>query len=109
VAPMPAGMPSAISVMSAATTRPRRSGGADESEVAVRSAFDAFLSDFLDRARRGSLPDDGPDKPVMLVASVQVSPAAAERIKTRVSELTQTIADAEAGDVVAVGFYQPEP
>jgi DNA-binding transcriptional ArsR family regulator len=82
---------------------------ADESEEAVRSAFDAFLRGLFDRARdQGWLPD-APDKPVVLVASNQVSQQAAKRIRARLAEVLQEIGEAEAGDVpinVAIGFYR---
>jgi DNA-binding transcriptional ArsR family regulator len=86
---------------------------ADETEAAVRSAFDAFLTGVFDRARKQDWPPDGPDgpdKPVMLVFDDRVSPEAAERIRARLEEVTQEIARAEAGDTpvrVAVGFYRP--
>jgi DNA-binding transcriptional ArsR family regulator len=92
---------------------------ADETEAAVRSAFDAFLTGVFDRARKQDWPPDGPDgadgpdgpnKPVMLVFDDRVSPEAAERIRARLEEVTQEIARAEAGDIpvsVAVGFYRP--
>jgi hypothetical protein len=41
---------------------------------------------------------------------IRVSVEAAERIRTRIVELTREIAEAEAGDVqvnVAIGFYRP--
>jgi DNA-binding transcriptional ArsR family regulator len=83
---------------------------ADESEAAVRSAFDAFLSGLFNRARKEDLPSDGPDKPVMLVAEERVSPAAAERIRARLVEVTREIAEEEKGDIpvnIAIGFYRP--
>jgi DNA-binding transcriptional ArsR family regulator len=83
---------------------------ADESEAAIRSAFDTFLADFFDRARGGGWPSEAPDKPVLLVLDEQLTPAAAERIQARVLELTKEITEAEAGDVqvnVALGFYRP--
>jgi DNA-binding transcriptional ArsR family regulator len=86
---------------------------ADETEAAVRSAFDAFLTGVFDRARKQDWPPDGPDgpeKPVLLVFDDRVSPEAAERIRARLEEVTQEIARAEAGDIpvrVAVGFYRP--
>ena len=83
---------------------------ADESEAAVRSAFDAFLTGAFDRARKEGWPSDGPDKPVMHVSSDRVSPEAAERIRARLVEVTREIAQAEAGDIpvsVAIGFYRP--
>jgi DNA-binding transcriptional ArsR family regulator len=82
---------------------------ADESEEAVRSAFDAFLQGLFDRARdQGWLPD-APDKPVVLVANNQVSQQAAQRIRVRLAEVLREISEAEAGDVpinVAIGFYR---
>jgi len=82
---------------------------ADESEEAVRSAFDAFLRGLFDRARdQGWLPD-APDKPVVLVANNQVSQQAAQRIRVRLAEVLREISEAEAGDVpinVAIGFYR---
>ena len=83
---------------------------ADESEAAVRSAFDAFLTGLFDRARKEDRPPDGPDKPVMLVFDGRVSPEAAERIRAGLEEVTREIARAEAGDIpvrVAIGFYRP--
>jgi DNA-binding transcriptional ArsR family regulator len=83
---------------------------ADESEAAVRSAFDAFLTGLFDRARKEDRPPDGPDKPVMLVFDGRVSPEAAERIRARVADVTREMAEAEAGDMpvrVAIGFYRP--
>jgi DNA-binding transcriptional ArsR family regulator len=83
---------------------------ADETEAAVRSAFDAFLTGVFDRARTQGWPSDGPDKPVMLVFDDRVSLEAAQRIRARVEEVTQEIAQAEAGDIpvsVAIGFYRP--
>jgi DNA-binding transcriptional ArsR family regulator len=83
---------------------------ADESEAAVRSAFDAFLAGLFDRAREKDWLSDGPDKPVMLVFDDRVSPEAAERIRARVADVTREMAEAEAGDIpvrVAIGFYRP--
>ena len=83
---------------------------ADETEAAVRSAFDAFLSGVFDRARTQGWPEDGPDKPVMVVFDDRVSLEAAERIRARVADVTREIAQAEAGDIpvnVAIGFYRP--
>jgi DNA-binding transcriptional ArsR family regulator len=80
---------------------------ADETEAAVRSAFDAFLTGVFDRARTEGWPSDEPDKPVMVVFDDRVSLAAAERIRARVVDVTEAIAEAEAGDVpvsVAIGF-----
>jgi hypothetical protein len=85
-------------------------GHADESEEAIRSAFDAFLRGLFDRARDQDWPPDAPDKPVVLVANDRVSPQAAERIRARLAEVTREIGEAEAGDVpvnVAIGFYRP--
>ena len=68
---------------------------ADETEAAVRSAFDAFLTGVFDRARKQDWPPDGPDgpdKPVLLVFDDRVSPEAAERIRARLEEVTQEIA-----------------
>ena len=83
---------------------------ADETEAAVRSAFDTFLTGVFDRARKQDWPSDGPDKPVMLVFDDRVSLEAAERIRARLVEIRQEIAQAEAGDIpvnVALGFYRP--
>ena len=83
---------------------------ADESEAAVRSAFDAFVTGFFDRARTQGWPSDGPDKPVMLVFTDRVSLAAAERIRARLADVTKEIDEAEPGDIpvnVAIGFYRP--
>jgi len=85
---------------------------ADETEAAVRSAFDAFLTGVFDRAREQDWPSDGPDKPVMLVFEDRVSLGAAERIRVRLEEVTREIAQAEAGDIpvsVAIGFYRSAP
>ncbi len=99
---------------------------AGETEMLIRSAFDAFLNSVFDRARQDGWPSDGPsdgvadgvseepsdgpDEPVMLVYEDRVSPEAAERIRTLVAELKQEVAEAEAGATtvsVAVGFYGP--
>jgi DNA-binding transcriptional ArsR family regulator len=83
---------------------------ADETEAAVRSAFDAFLTGVFDRTRKEGWPSDGPDKPVMLVFDDRVSPAAAERIRAGLTAVTREIAEAEVGDIpvsVAIGFYRP--
>ena len=83
---------------------------ADESEAAVRSAFDAFLTGVFDRARKEDWQSDGPDKPVMLVFDDRVSLEAAERIRARVVDVTREISEAEAGNIpvsVAIGFYGP--
>jgi len=83
---------------------------ADETEAAVRSAFDAFLTGVFDRARKEDWQSDGPDKPVMLVFDDRVSREAAERIRARLADVTREIAEAEAGDIpvsVAIGFYRP--
>ncbi|HTQ92223.1 MAG TPA: winged helix-turn-helix domain-containing protein [Streptosporangiaceae bacterium] len=82
----------------------------DETEAAVRSAFDAFLTGVFDQARKQDRPPDGPEKPVMLVFEDRVSPEAAERIRVRLEEVRQEIARAETGDIpvsVAVGFHRP--
>ena len=83
---------------------------ADETEAAVRSAFDAFLTSVFDRARKQDWPADGPDEPVLLVFDDRVSVEAAERIRARVVDVKREIAQAEAGDIpvsVAIGFYRP--
>jgi len=83
---------------------------ADESEAAIRSAFDAFLAGYFDGVRKGGWPEDRQDKPVMLVMEERVSLAAAERIRARLLDLTREIHQAEAGDVqvdVALGCYRP--
>ena len=83
---------------------------ADESEAAIRSAFDAFLAGLFDRARTQDRPSDGPDKPVIHIFHDRISAEAAERIRIRLVEVTREIAEAEAGDVpvnVAIGFYRP--
>jgi len=83
---------------------------ADETEAAVRSTFNAFLTEVFDRARKQDRPPGSLDKPVMFVSDDRVSPEAAERIRARVEDLEQEIARAEAGDIpvsVAVGFYRP--
>ena len=83
---------------------------ADETEAAVRSAFDAFLTEVFDRARKQDRPPDGQDQPVMFVSDDRVSPEAAERIRALVEDVRQELARAEAGDIpvsVAVGFYRP--
>jgi F0F1-type ATP synthase alpha subunit len=81
----------------------------DEGEAAVRSAFDSFLAGFFDHARGKGWPDEGPDKPILVVFDDQVSPASAERVRARLMDLQQAIEEAEPGDVqlnVALGFYQ---
>jgi DNA-binding transcriptional ArsR family regulator len=83
---------------------------ADETEAAIRSAFDAFLTGLADRARKEGWPPDAPDKPVIHVSRDRVSPEAAERIRARLAEAMREIAEAEAGDIpvsVAIGFYRP--
>ncbi len=83
---------------------------ADETEAAVRSAFDAFLTSVFDRARKQDWPADGPDEPVLLVFDDRVSVEVAERIRARVVDVKREIAQAEAGDIpvsVAIGFYRP--
>ena len=83
---------------------------ADETEAAVRSAFDAFLTEVFDRARKQDRPPDGQDQPVMFVSDDRVSPEAAERIRALVEDVRQELARAEPGDIpvsVAVGFYRP--
>jgi DNA-binding transcriptional ArsR family regulator len=85
---------------------------ADETEAAVRSAFDAFLAGVFDRTRKQDWPPDGPDKPVLLVSDDRVSPEAAEQIRARLEEVTHEIAQAEAGDIpvsIAIGFYRRPP
>src|SRR6516225_7864855 len=61
---------------------------ADESEAAVRSAFDAFLTGAFDRTRKQDWSPDGPDEPVMFVFDDRVSLEAAERIRARLEEVT---------------------
>jgi DNA-binding transcriptional ArsR family regulator len=83
---------------------------ADESEAAVRSAFDAFLKGLFDLTRARDWPPDAPDKPVIQVFDGQVSPEAAVRIRARLMEAVRETAEAEAGDIpvsIAIGFYQP--
>ena len=88
---------------------------ADETEAAVRSAFDASLAGFFDRARKEDWPldsPDSPDKPVMLVFDDRISLMAAERLRARLEEVTQEIAQVEEGDIpvrIAIGFYRPTP
>ena len=75
----------------------------------TRSAFDAFLTGAFDRTRKQDWSPDGPDEPVMFVFDDRVSLEAAERIRARLEEVTQEIAQAEAGDTpvsVAIGFYR---
>ena len=82
---------------------------ADETEAAVRSAFDAFLTGVFDRTSEQDWLSDGPDKPVMLVFADRISPEAAERIRALVADVKREIAQAEAGDIpvsVAIGFYR---
>jgi DNA-binding transcriptional ArsR family regulator len=82
---------------------------ADETEAAVRSAFDAFLTRAFERTRTEDWPSDEPDEPVMVIFVDRVSLAAAERIRARLEEVKREIAEAEAGDVpvnVAIGFYR---
>jgi DNA-binding transcriptional ArsR family regulator len=81
----------------------------DETEAAIRSTFDAFLTGFFDRARKQDWPPDAPDKPVIHIFHDRVSPQAAERIRARLVEVTREIAEAEPGDIPvngAIGFYQ---
>jgi DNA-binding transcriptional ArsR family regulator len=83
---------------------------ADESEEAIRSAFDAFLRGLFDRAREQDWLPDAPDKPVVLISNHRVSPEAVERIRARLAEVTREISAAEPGDVpvnIAIGFYRP--
>lgn len=83
---------------------------ADETEAAIRSAFDAFLAGLFDLAHKKGWPPDAPDKPVILVFRDRVSSEAAERIRARLAEVTREIAEAEAGDIpvsVAIGFCRP--
>ncbi len=83
---------------------------ADETEAAIRSAFDAFLRGLFDRARKEDWPADAPDKPVIHVSEERVSVEAAERIRARLVEVAREIAGAEAGDIpvsVAIGFCRP--
>lgn len=83
---------------------------AGETEAAVRSAFDAFLTRVFERARTGDWPSEAPDEPVMVVFDDRVSREAADRIRARLVEAKREIAEAEAGDVpvsVAIGFYRP--
>jgi DNA-binding transcriptional ArsR family regulator len=87
---------------------------ADESEAAVRSAFDAFLQGLFDRARTNpdwpDWPADAPDKPTLLLYDEQVTAEAATRIRARLIELAQEISEAEKGDTpvnVVLGFYRP--
>jgi hypothetical protein len=83
---------------------------ADETEAAVRSAFDAFLTRVFERAHTGDWPSDAPDEPVMVVFDDRVSREAADRIRARLVEVKREIAEAEAGDIpvsVAIGFYRP--
>lgn len=83
---------------------------ADETEAAIRSAFDAFLAGLVDRARNEDWPPDAPDKPLINVIQNRVSPEARDRIRARLMEVSREIAEAEAGDVpvsVAIGFYRP--
>jgi len=83
---------------------------ADETEAAVRSAFDAFLTRVFERTRTQGWSPDEPDEPVMVVSDDRVSLEAAERIRARLMEVKREIAEAEAGDVpinVAIGFYRP--
>lgn len=82
---------------------------ADDSEAAIRSAFDAFLSGLFGQARKRGWPSDAPDKPLIHFIHNRVSPAAAERIHARLAELSQELSEAEAGDIpvsVAIGFYR---
>jgi DNA-binding transcriptional ArsR family regulator len=83
---------------------------ADESQAAIRSAFDAFLGGMFDRARKDQdWPSDAGDKPILLLFEERVSAAAAERIRARLLEIQQEIPEAERGDTpvnVVLGFYQ---
>jgi len=82
---------------------------ADETEAAIRSAFDTFLSGLFDRARKEEWPTDGQGKPVMVVSYQQTTEEAADRIRARLVEIEREIAQAEAGDIpvnVAIVFYR---
>ena len=83
---------------------------ADDSEAAIRSAFDAFLTGAFDRTRKQDWSPDGPDEPVMFVFDDRVSLEAAERIRARLADVTKEIDQAEPGDIpvnVAIGYYRP--
>jgi DNA-binding transcriptional ArsR family regulator len=82
---------------------------ADETEAAVRSAFEVFLLGLFDRASKADSPPEGPEKPLIDLREVRVSRAAAERIRARLAAVSAEIDAAEPGDIpvaVALGFYR---
>lgn len=82
---------------------------ADETVLAVRSAFDTFLNGFAARARAADWPRDSQDRSVVYLGESGVTPAAADRIRARLQELIDEVEAAEPGDVpigVAIGFYR---
>jgi len=82
---------------------------ADEAMAAIRSAFDAFLDNVVNRAREDGWPADGPDRPLVYVAASNVAPEAADRIRAKLQEVIDELAGAEPGDVpisMAIGYYR---
>ena len=83
--------------------------GAGETEAVIRSAFDSFLGGLFDLGRKEGLPDDGPEKPVLLFTRDRVSASSAERVRALLEEVKREVAAAEPGDVavsLVLGFYQ---
>jgi DNA-binding transcriptional ArsR family regulator len=81
----------------------------DETQAAVRSAFDLFLNGFTDQGRREAWPEDGPGKPVLLITRDRVNAQSADRIRALLEDVAREIGRAEAGDVpvsIAIGFYR---
>lgn len=82
---------------------------ADEAMVAVRSAFDAFFDDILNRAREDGWLAGEPDRPLVYMAAASVAPEAADRIRAKLQEVIDEFAAAEPGDVpisAAIGYYR---
>jgi DNA-binding transcriptional ArsR family regulator len=82
---------------------------ASETEAAVRSAFDAFLTSVFGRTRPEDWQADGPDRPVMLVVDTLVSPQVADRVRAKLEEVRRELAQAEPGGTpisTAIGFYR---
>lgn len=81
----------------------------DEAMAAVRSTFDAFLDNVVNRAREDGWPGDGSDRPLVYVSAASVTPEAADRIRVKLQEIMDEIARAETGDTsisLAIGYYR---
>jgi DNA-binding transcriptional ArsR family regulator len=81
----------------------------DESEAAVRSVFDTFLTGAFAAGRREDWPAAGPGRPVLAASEMRVTPEAAERIRARLEEAGREIGAAEPGEVTisaVIGFYR---